>query len=67
MHNENIDQVTALSKRGREGGADPYYDSWSLHDIVVGEIPGFIEYLETLLGDDGTCGHPPLIESQTIY
>ena len=60
-HNENNDQVWACSGRGRDGGFDPYRDSWALQDIVVGEIPGCIEYLETLLTEDGTCGHSPLI------
>lgn len=60
-HNENNDEVWALSGRGKDGGFDWYRDSWSLQDIVVGEIPGCIEYLETLLQEDGTCGHSPLI------
>jgi hypothetical protein len=65
-HNENNDEVWAISGRGKDGGIDSYRDSWSLEDIVVGEIPGCIEYLETLLEEDGTCGHSPLISRNSI-
>lgn len=61
-HNENNDAVWAQSGRAKDGGDDIYRDSWTREDIVVGEIPGCIEYLETLLADDGTCGHSPLIQ-----
>lgn len=61
-HNENNDDVWATSSRGKDGGLDLYRDSWSVQDIVVGEVPGCIEYLEKLLNEDGTCGHAPLIQ-----
>ena len=61
-HNENNDVVWAQSGRGKDRGVDLCRDSWSMEDIVVGEIPGCIEYLETLLNEDGTCGHYPLIQ-----
>ncbi len=65
LHNENNNRVWACSGRGKDGGSDPHRDSWSMYDIVVGEIPGCVEYLETLLGDDGTCGHTPLLISNS--
>jgi hypothetical protein len=66
-HNENNGAVWAQSGRAKDGGDDIYRDSWSREDIVVGEIPGCIEYLETLLTEDGTCGHSPLIQRTEYF